>query len=106
MVSICSDRPYKHEILTMSEEEYFNATFSYEEMFPDAEANALWNVTASRSYLMGRCYSHERMNPTKAGRRNDSGQDEQNTHTKQVRQLVVLAEDEKVLQYLPSFLRR
>jgi hypothetical protein len=36
VVSICSDVPYKRKVNTMDEEEYLNATFGYEELFPNA----------------------------------------------------------------------
>ncbi len=57
-ISVCAESPYKRPMEGLiDEEQYQSVTYAFGEMFPNAEANAMWNVSVSRSFLNGRCYT-------------------------------------------------
>jgi hypothetical protein len=50
-------KPFKYTPGSL-EHDYLNSTYNYNDLFYlDSEYNSMWNVTVTRSFLMGQCYT-------------------------------------------------
>ncbi len=58
-ITICAQKPFRTNVSgdPITEEEYLATTFDLEDLFPSSESNSLWNVSATRCFAMGRCYT-------------------------------------------------
>ncbi len=66
LISLCPRDPFKCVMKNITEEEYLNCTYGFDELFTDKTRNADWNLTEFRSVVHGRCFTFQHSENVKA----------------------------------------